>query len=50
MDESVGVLVSALNAGEDWEAALFEDVCRRAREGMSRLFEAVDDALVAAAF
>lgn len=45
MDESVEALVAALNRGEDWEAALFEEACRLAREWASRLFTAVDEAL-----
>ena len=45
MDESVGVLVTALNVGEDWEAALFEEVCRLAREWTSQVFEVLDVAL-----
>jgi len=41
----VGVLVGALNAGEDWEAALFEEVCQLAREWASELFDLLDQAL-----
>ncbi len=46
MEESVEVLVAALNRGEDWEVALFEEVCRLAREWASRLFELLDEALL----
>lgn len=47
MINSVDGLLSLLNAGEDWEATIFEAACAGAREHAQRLLEALDEVLAA---